>query len=101
MGPVTDLATMDLATMDTATSGANLRLVPGEPSPASPRAEVQVWAPPATPRRQFFLSNPENAFKITMYDKLYHQDGPMRNADIKSPCCLPQPADSPPCSAGP
>jgi hypothetical protein len=48
MDPVTDLATTDLATTDTATSGANLtRLVPGEPSPASPRAEVQVWAPRA------------------------------------------------------
>src|SRR4029077_3288951 len=40
----------------------------------------------------------ENALMIIIDDKPYHQDGPVRNADTKSPCCLPQRAASPPCS---
>jgi hypothetical protein len=63
-----------------------------------------VGAPCYGPSEAFLLNlvllNVENVYMITIYDARYHQDGPVRNADITSPCCLPQPAYSPPCSAG-
>src|SRR6266436_4349023 len=51
-------------------------------------------------RVENILRNMENAFMITIEGKPYHKDGPVRNADTKSPCCLPQRAYSPLCSAG-